>query len=114
MGRRGREPSVELEQSWRARVREQQSSGQSVAAYCASEGLSAASFYAWRRTLAERDRRRRSAGRPQFVPVRVKAEASVPLPLDVVLDGGGVVRVGPGFDAALLRAVVAALEAAPC
>jgi hypothetical protein len=114
MGRRGREASVELEQSWRVRVREQASSGQSVAAYCASEELSAASFYAWRRTLAERDRLRRSAGRPQFVPVRVKTEASESSALDVVLGGGRVVRVGPGFDATLLRAVVAALEAAPC
>ena len=114
MARRGREPSVELEQLWRHQLHQQQSSGQSVAAYCASEGLSAASFYAWRRTLADRNRRRPPAGRPQFVPVRVTALAAGAASLDVVLDGGRVVRVGAGFDADLLRAVVAALEASSC
>ena len=82
-------------------------SGQSVRAYCAGAGLSEPSFYAWRRQLTMRDqaaRPQRSA--PHFVPVHVvpAAPPSAAPPLDVVLGNGRVIRVAPGFDAALLGA----------
>jgi hypothetical protein len=82
-----------------------------VREFCVDAGLSLPSFYWWRRELRSRDARRDAGQRPRFVPVRVTAAASV---LDVVLGGGRVVRVGGGFDAAHLCAVVAALEATPC
>jgi hypothetical protein len=58
----------------------------------------------------------RDAERPAFVPVRVVPDG---LPtgagtLDVVLAGGRVVRVTPGFDTATLRQVLAVLEERPC
>jgi hypothetical protein len=41
-----------LEHTWRRRLRRQVASGLSIPAFCAREGVSAASFYAWRRRLA--------------------------------------------------------------
>jgi hypothetical protein len=43
--------SVEKRRYWRAVVRRQEGSGLSVAAFCRSEGVSEASFYAWKRRL---------------------------------------------------------------
>jgi hypothetical protein len=111
MARSGQVSSEGREQIWRERVQQQQASGQSVREFCVGAGLSLPSFYWWRRELRKRDARRGAEYRPRFVPVRVTDAASV---LEVVLGGGCVVRVGGRFDAAHLRAVVAALEATPC
>jgi transposase-like protein len=104
-------------------LRQWQGSGLSIRAFCRKHNLAEPSFYAWRRTLAERDpaarpvqqptpSRRREQGRvsPLFVPLRVTASASV---LEVVL-GGRVVRVPAGFDPATLRQLLAVLEERPC
>ena len=40
------------ERFWRRQVRLWQRSGQSVRAFCQDQGLSEASFYGWRHTLA--------------------------------------------------------------
>ena len=82
--------------------------------FCVGAGLSVPSFYWWRREVRIRDARRGGGNRPRFVPVRVRAEPGVGAMLEVVLGSGRVVRVGGGFDAEHLRAVVAALEASPC
>jgi hypothetical protein len=76
--------------------------------------------------LADRDQRPQPAKKttrnarpamPTFVPVRLIEEPSPPASdaaLEVVVRGGRVVRVTPGFRAETLRAVVAALEELPC
>ncbi len=46
------------EQYWRDVLRRQAGSGLSVAEFCRGEGLSQPSFYAWRRTISQRDGRR--------------------------------------------------------
>jgi hypothetical protein len=95
------------EQQWRRWIQSWRASGLSVRAFCARHGLTQAHFYAWRRELQRRD-----AEQPTFVPVCVVAD-DVPARderVDVMLRGGRTVRVGPGFDAATLRQVVAVLE----
>lgn len=100
-----------LERQWRRRLEEWQRSGLTGRAFCQQHGLSEPSFYGWRREIARRDGERAAAERqPAFVPVRVVAAE----PIEVLVRGGRVVRVGPGFDAAQLRAVIQALEALPC
>ena len=94
---------------WRQRLRRFSKSGLTVAGFCRSEGVSAPSFYQWRKRLAKRDGQRgRGAKRPKesFVPVRlmaavasVQAEASV----EIQLPNGVRVWV-PGGDTAALRA----------
>ena len=126
------------EQCWRQRVARWRRSGLSVRAFCAAEGLAEPSFYAWRRTLGQRRHERRaatgpaqtpglerSAGRglsqPGLVPVRltelvrsvtpVSAAASASGGvLEIVLAGGRVLRLRPGFDAASVRQLLALLE----
>jgi transposase-like protein len=106
---RRREP--QREQFWREAVAAWRKSGLSVRAFCSGRGLSEASFYGWRRTLQERDRRRPATQPgPTFVPLRV-----VPgVVLEVELPGGLVVRVPAGAEAAAVAALVAALRAATC
>lgn len=96
------------ERQWRQWVAAWRRSGLSVAAFCARQGLAPPSFYAWRRELAQRD-----AARPAFVPVQVLTEVPATEALAVVLAGGRVIRVGPGFDATTLRQLLAVLEEQP-
>jgi hypothetical protein len=107
-----------LEQTWRDRIARWTTDGLSIRAFCAREGLSEPSFYAWRRTLRERDAgtlppTAPAPDAPAFVPVHV-LPAAPPVALDLVLRSGLTVRVPPGFDPGHLRAVVAALEGRPC
>ena len=53
----GRSRDESKEQKWRRWIAQWQTSGLSVAAFCARHGLAAPSFYAWRRTLRRRDNR---------------------------------------------------------
>ncbi len=97
------------ERFWRRRLRQWRSSGLSVRAFCAEYALSEPSFYAWRRTVAQRD----GEGVP-FVPVQVVPEAQ-PLGaaaggLELVLGEGRLLRVGPGFDGPTLQRLLAVLE----
>jgi hypothetical protein len=103
--------SSSKEQWWRRQVRQWRGSGLSVRAFCAARGLSEPSFYAWRRTLAQRD-----AAAVPLVPVTVTPEptpASADEPaaaLELVLDAGRRLRIGPGFDGPTLARLLAILE----
>jgi hypothetical protein len=109
--RAGKPRDERKEQQWRRWMRTWRASGLSVAAFCARQGLSAASFYAWRRELERRD-----AEQPAFVPVRLVG-SEVPsaggAPVEIVLGAGRTVRVAAGFDAPTLRRVLAVLEEGP-
>lgn len=117
MARQGRERGSGKEQFWRDAVRRWDRSKRTVREFCSERGLSEASFYAWRRIIAERDRRAKLAATepdelPTFVPLRV-TPAQAPPALEVVVGSGRIVRVAPGFDAATLRSLLAVLEEAP-
>lgn len=130
-----------LEQFWRDTVAKWTASGLNIREFCRTYELTEPSFDAWRREVASRDqtpvaksvpratsaspaprtseprpsrpaprRTARPNPRPSFVALRVVPDT----PLELVLRSGHVLRVPPGYDAAHLRAVVAALEAAPC
>jgi hypothetical protein len=99
------------EQYWRAMLRRWHDSGLSVRAFCEEHGLAVPSFYAWRRTLAQRD------AAVRFVPVQVTAEpelrtmaAGSPSGLELVLAADRRLRIAPGFDAPTLRRLLALLE----
>jgi transposase len=108
----GKPRDARKEQQWRQWIQRWRASGLSVAAFCARHGLRQQSFYAWRRELQRRD-----AEQPVFVPVNVVAddEPARDAGVAIVLRGGRTVRVGPGFDPATLRHVLAVLEEGrPC
>jgi hypothetical protein len=99
--------------------------------FCLEHGLAEPSFYAWRRTIAERDQqaasrngqvgdvrhRRRSEAdsldKPIFIPLHVVPATTAP-PLEVVVGQGRVIRVPADFDAATLRRLLAVLEEPSC
>jgi transposase len=104
--------SSSKERFWRRMLRRCRSSGLSVRAFCEEQGLSEPSFYAWRRTLTERD-----AAAIRFVPVQVTpppqpittAEGSAGA-VELVLGAGRRLRIGPGFDGPTLTRLLALLE----
>ena len=102
----------EREQVWRERIEWQQCSGLTVAECCDEVGVSVASFYRWKKLLAEPQGRRRprSTRRPtprtevqasdpgkrtsQFVPIALRdSSASHSPPQSIVLDHGSSMKL---------------------
>ena len=99
--------SQERERFWRRLIAGQPESGMSVRAWCGEHGVSAPSFYLWRRKLA-----RRKSRRPSLLPVEIipsMADESR-APLEIELPSRARVRVRPGCDLELLRQVLAMLQ----
>jgi hypothetical protein len=94
-----RTPSPELAREWRDRVCRFEQCGLTVAEFCQGEGYSAASFYQWRRRLADASEFNQKAA---FVPVELST-AALTFPsqnepgeqtdLRIELPGGGLVRL---------------------
>ena len=78
-----KQTSGEKETRWREIVERQAGSGLSVRSFCADEGISEPSFYAWRKRLRQRQhdarRARQSKGREEF-----GADAGLFVPLQLV------------------------------
>jgi hypothetical protein len=111
-----------LQEQWRARLKKFARSRQSVRAWCAQQDVPVHQFYYWRRRLADAAPARPSAG-DNWVAMEIVPEATVlpPAATTETTPGGVAIRVGAatievqaGFDQAVLRAVVQALESAPC
>ena len=115
-----RKISVEREQCWRRHLDQQRASRLSVRDYCQRHGLSEHSFYGWRRTIAERDRRGKAIppqplAAPAFLPVAV-VDGPPRLhdsPIEIRFADGRRVRVRTGCDRTLLADVLAILHEAP-
>jgi hypothetical protein len=117
---------------WRKLVSEQGRSGQSVAAFCGERGLCAPYFYTWRKRLREADAGQGVLRAPlaKFVEVKLVpagpglagagrdagaasvSRAAGDVRVEILLKNGRSLRVGPGFDADLVRALVAVVESA--
>jgi hypothetical protein len=67
---RPKDPNLEL--AWRQRLQRHSTSGLSISAFCACEGVSSSSFQAWKRRLATRSLPALSKP-PLFVPLRLDA-----------------------------------------
>jgi transposase-like protein len=108
----GRRPDPATRQRWQQCLERFRQSGLTVPAFCDREGVSAASFYAWRRRLRH-DPAPSAPGAPRLVPVRlVTPPASAPL--ELLLPAGLVLRLPPDTDLAWLRQLLALLGVAPC
>ena len=115
--RPGRRPDPALADLWRQRLQRFEGSGLSAVAFCAHEGVSPPSFYAWRQRLrqppAEPAARRAAppADGARLVPVRLLPAAA---PVEVLLPGGLVLRLAPGCDLDFVRALADTLGSRPC
>ena len=103
--------SRERERFWRRVIADYPGSGMSVLAWCDEHGVSAPSFYVWRRKLSQPDARRKSR-QPSLVPVEIIPPAvdDSRAPLEIELPSRARVRVWPDCDLELLRQVVATLQ----
>lgn len=101
--------SADRQRYWREVIERQQGSGQSILGFCAEEGLSTASFHAWKRRLRRKTGPR--AAKQHLVPVQIVGD---PLAcggkLEIQWPSGVVLRV-EGCDAQAIGAVVATLSA---
>jgi hypothetical protein len=113
--------SQRREDHWRRIVTRQPASGLSIRAWCDHQGVKEASFYAWRRTLADRDANRAAAVKEppaRLVALEVAGSAH-PQPVGAaplqLLMADLRIEISPGFDDDTLRRVLGVLrEAAAC
>jgi hypothetical protein len=101
--------NLKPEPFWRDLINLWRASGQSVAAFCAAQRVSQATFYSWRKRLGVRSPRT-AAPTSAFAPIRVVPDPTA----EVILPTGLVVRVPVGTDPAAVARLVAALGGAQC
>jgi hypothetical protein len=107
----GRKKSGETESRWREIVKRQARSGRSVRSFCAAEGISEPSFYAWRKRLRTRREPRRdeaSNNAGLFVPLKLLDTAAT---LEIVHPLGYRIQVTGDVNPVALRQVIEVLEA---
>jgi hypothetical protein len=110
------------EARYRRMVAEWTQGNETAAAVAERHGIAAGTLRWWGSELKRRDRERAEvAGESgaELLPVRVTAPWPSPAPrsavFEVALRGGQrIVRIQPGFDPAEVRALVNAVEGAPC
>jgi hypothetical protein len=93
---------------WCARIAEQERSGLSVKQFCEERGLTAWSFYDWRKRLRE------SAAPVRFALLERGLRSEKPAAIadvEIVFAGGEQLRIRSGVDGATLRIVIEALRA---
>ena len=93
---------------WRARIAEQERSGLSVKQFCKERGLTAWSFYDWRKRLRE------SAAPVRFALVERRSgrqKPAISADVEIVFARGEQLRIRSGVDGATLRMVIEALRA---
>lgn len=94
---------------WREMLRRQPHSDLTVRDFCEMEGVSTASFYNWRRRLAETER---VADVPAFVPISVAQRPQTISCVEIVLSDDVTIRVPEGTARQTIVDVLAAVEAA--
>lgn len=117
---------VAKERGWRDVLARRVASGLSVRAFCRRAGLCEASFYAWRRTIRERDGKQappmqaplwkaralqgRLAKAPAFVPAMISGESRCDAAIVIELAGGRRLKLPEAMDASRVAELVHALE----
>jgi hypothetical protein len=114
--RPGHRPDPALADLWRQRLQRFEHAGLSAVAFCAKEGVSTATFYAWRQRLRQPPAEPTTApdrpadGAARLIPVRLLHAA----PVEIVLPSGLVLRLTPGCDLDFVRSLLATLGERPC
>jgi hypothetical protein len=97
---------------WERRVAQWKRSGLTAEVFAAQQGFNVHTFRGWSSALQRPTAHATETGFVRLVAIdSARVQAAEPVTIDVVLTSGRIVRVRRGFDAALLRDVVAALEA---
>jgi transposase len=108
----GRRPDPATRQRWLQRLDRFRKSGLTVPAFCKREGISAASFYTWRRRLYA-DSTLPADDTPRLVPVRLVTPAA-DAPVELLLPSGVVLRLTSDANLVWLRQLLGLLGVNPC
>ena len=102
------------ESYWRQVVGRREKSDLTTRAFCAKEGVSENSFYAWRRELSKRDRESAAVGKHtlDFIPVQVNPSMSVAScsVVEVTHPGGYQLRIPINIDPVALGGILDVLD----
>jgi len=103
--------NAQLGSQWEARMAAYRTSGQTMKAWCAEQGIKVDQLKYW---LYKRKRGVRAEASATWLPVRVDAPAEPSEEASLAVQvGTAQIEVQPGFSATLLREVVRALSS-PC
>lgn len=95
-------------QRWAERFARYHVSGQTVAAFCADEGVSTPSFYLWKRKLAG------SSPSAPLVPIQLTSPPGLSNTLELVLPSGIRLRLPSDYSPEQLARLISILEARSC
>lgn len=98
------------EQFWREVLKRHASSGLSVREFCRREQLAETSFFAWRRTIRQRDEEQQPSEQPAFVPATLTDTSREPS-IVLQLASGVALKLPESISAVWLADLVRALEA---
>lgn len=113
MAKRPRLSKAEREAFWRLQFNDWRQSGQTITAFCREHGLTESAFHLWKRELrlqrkpGHSTNNVRQPSAPRLLPVSVAALPTSALTLEV---HGATLRIEPGADETLLRAVLNVLK----
>jgi hypothetical protein len=100
---------------WQERLKRFEASGLSIGAFCRQEDVGRSTFMDWLQTLKKKPHRQaavegetRSAKIPAFVPVTVNSHM-----IEILLPGGGRVRLSAGIDRAVLLDIIRIVSTLP-
>jgi transposase len=105
------------ERFWRGAIKRQASSRLSVRAFCERERLTEIAFYAWRRTIAERDAQRTRTNQPAFLPLVLSESAKFgdrphgDAGIEITLAAGRILRLPVSTTPQRVAEIVRALDA---
>lgn len=109
MANKQRDPAKEA--LWRKRLQRFATSCLSVREFCKRENVTESAFYAWRRTIGERNGA--SNPEPAFLPVVISGEAEHDEPLVLALASGMRLHFPPATPAERVAELVRALQSQP-
>ena len=98
---------------WQERLKRFDSSGLSIDVFCQQEDVGQSTFLDWLRVLKREQFRppseaRSAAEGSAFVPVTVRTSS-----IEILLPGGGLVRLSAGIDRAVLLDIIRIISALP-
>lgn len=93
-----RHRKLDKERFWLRHIKAWQRTSLTIRAYCQLHHISESTFHSWRRLL-----KKRVAQQSAFVEIVPEQVSPAPVPLELVLPGGFVLRLPAQFDVASLK-----------